>query len=127
MSSSSSMVTSYVIVSSMRRYGPHFTGGDISPEVVQAFVRAEQSAEDRRVREEHVARAVTSRRHPEEHVELGVSRLGEWMRISHVYWLSRQHMNSRRVVGDRVMRQVHVKVKSCDSLKPLPGIQISHD
>ena len=43
---------------------------------------AEQSGEDCQVRQQDVAGARTGRRHPQEHIEFGVSGFGKWMRPS---------------------------------------------
>src|SRR5690348_16332473 len=71
---------------------------DIVPEALQALVATEQSGEDCRVCQQYVTDALTIRRHPEEHIEFSVSRLDERMRLGHVYWLPRQHMDGPRVV-----------------------------
>ena len=93
--------------------------------MLQALVAAEQRAEDRGVGQQHIARPVAARGHPEEHVELPVSRFGERMRPRQVDRLPGQDVNGFRVVGRHgIVRQVHVEVEGGHPLEPAFGIQI---
>src|SRR5262245_25920761 len=85
---------------------------NIPPEIFQALVAAEQYAEDGGVCHQHITRSVAAWRHPEEHIELPVSRFCERMRPGHVDRLSGQNVNGPGVIGShRVVRQMHMKVK----------------
>ena len=65
----------------------------ISPEISQAVIRAEQRAEDRRIGKKDVTGPIALRRHPEQHVELGIAFLDEWVRLRRIDGLTRQHVN----------------------------------
>src|SRR5215207_8614938 len=90
---------------------------EISPEVSQTVISAEQGAEDRRIGKKDVTGAIAIRRHPQQHIELGIAFLGEWMRLQHIDWLARQHVDRVAIVSHSVVRQVHVKVESRDSVE----------
>src|SRR5436190_17149700 len=101
---------------------------NVSPEVSQAVVGAKQGAEDRGICEKYIARTISIRRHPEKHIELGISRFRERMRLRHVDRLSGQDTDRPGVVGrQRIVWQMHMKVEGCDSLKPAFRIQVSRD
>src|SRR5262245_19418825 len=90
-------------------------GREIFPKVRQTRIAAEQRHENGGVCEQYVARAVATWWHPQEHVELFISSLNEWMRFRHVDRLPGQHSNASRVFrGDGIVWQVHVKDERCD-------------
>src|SRR4051794_11395312 len=68
-------------------------GGKIVPEPVQTGLSAEQGGEDRQVSEQDVAGSLAAWRHPEERVELLVSRVRERVRSGQVDGLSRQDVD----------------------------------
>src|SRR5206468_1757855 len=99
---------------------------DVIPEALQALVATEQRREDRRVREKNVAGTFPRRRHPQEHVELAVPGLGEWMRMRHVDRLSRQHVDGARLVSRYgIVRQVRMEVESRYAVEPATGIVVT--
>src|SRR5262249_25342047 len=87
-------------------YGWALFSSNISPEMFEALVAAEQRAEDGGVRQQYIACTIAIRRHPEKHVEFAVARFDKRMRPRHVDRLFGQHVNRFCVLrGQRVMRE----------------------
>ena len=98
---------------------------DVVPEAVKALVATKERREDRRVREENVSGSLAARRHPQEHVELAVPRLGVWMRVRHVDGLPSENADRVRILGRHcVVRQVRMEVETLDALEPSARIEI---
>src|SRR3954469_6702610 len=99
--------------------------GDVLPEAFEALVASEQRREDRRVGQQDVAGPFALRRHPQEHVELAVSCLREWMRPRGINRLLRQQVNGARFGrGDRVVGQMRVKVERLNPFEPAPRVKV---
>src|SRR3954466_1986005 len=101
------------------------TGSKILPESLQALRAAEESREDRRVRQKNIAGAVTRRGHPEEHVELAVSLLDKRVRRREIDGLACKNVNGVGVVGRHcVVGQVRMEIERVDILEPTAAIQV---
>ena len=80
------------------------------------------------VRQQDVAGSRAGRRHPEEHVEFGVSGFDEWMWARQIDRLPSQHANGLCVLrGQCVVRQVLVKIERCHVRQPTRRVEIAHD
>src|SRR5215213_12004166 len=97
----------------------------ISPEISQAVIRTEERAEDSRICKKDVTGPIALWRHPEKHIELGIALLDEWMRLGPIDWLSRQNMDRVVTVSHGVVRQVHVKVESGDTVEKSLPIEVT--
>src|SRR5205823_11510900 len=99
---------------------------DVSAEPLEAFVAPEQRREDRRIREQDVAGAVPFRRHPQEHVELAVTGLGERMRSRQIDGLLGEQANGGRIgCRDGVMRQMRMKIERLYAFEPAARIEVA--
>src|SRR5258708_32090946 len=97
MSPSSSATCCVCSVTRIRLLEALLRRDDVPPEGAQALVDAEQRAEDRGIRHEHIAGPITARRHPKEHVELGVASLRERMWLGPLMMLPAQHPDCVRI------------------------------
>src|SRR5260221_13490169 len=99
MSPSSSATCCVCSVTRIRLLEALLRRDDVPPEGAQALVDAEQRAEDRGIRHEHIAGPITARRHPKEHVELGVASLRERVWLWRINTRTAQHQDCGRDVG----------------------------
>src|SRR5262249_19754076 len=97
----------------------------VPPEVFQALRTAEQRGEDRRVGEQDIAAAVTSRRHPDARVDVPIPGGRERMRPGEVDRLRRQDMDGLRVLGRlRVVRQMEMEVEDRHTIQQAQRVEI---
>ena len=89
------------------------------------MISAEERAEDSRIGKEDVPGPVALWRHPEKHIELGIALLDERMRLGPIDWLSRQNMDRVVTVSHGVVRQVHMKVESGDTVEKSFPIEVT--
>ena len=98
---------------------------EVLPEALEALVAAEERRKDRRVREQDVAGAIARGRHPEEHVELAISGVGERMRLRRIDRLTREDVNRLRVIGrSRRSAAGAVKDERLDALEPAARVEV---
>src|SRR5215469_6513564 len=114
MSSSSSLLTSCsinVVIASLGYC-------EIFPKALDTRRACEQGTECRGVADQHFAATLSTRRHPNQRIELFISRIAERVRPGQVDRLSSKYMKVISVrCSNGVMRQMHVKGKSRDVIE----------
>ena len=88
---------------------------------------AKQGREDRQVGEQNVAGPRARRRHPQKRIEFRVPRLDERVWSGQIHRLSSKNTNCIRIFrGQRIVRQVLVKIEGRDVREPTMPVQITH-
>ena len=106
--------------------GLHTRRREVLPEALQAFVSAEQGAENRGVGEKDFASSRRAWWHPDERVEFSISGFRERMRSGEIDRLTAKNVDSGRVLRRNcVVREVLVEAEVRHSIQPPACVEVA--